>query len=456
MSASAWSLTPELFGNMASVLTAGAALAALIVGWRQLAHYRRQVAMEKNASNREHHRNMALASIEFLDPVVRELQKIYRKILDAERKYAVTENDERKREKFALAVARGRLQLVTTLEMLSLAVNTDAVNIGYLNDCMGTSFEDIYSKQCAAFIRRQRRGNPKAYREIETVLDNLHRFRRGIYCVTDRSLEDLRRDMVDEDVIGQLEDLKDKPRKRDQMASELRKKDIRREKYFIMRRTYHQGFDLEEFDPDKHLDGLADLFAEINKNTQGRYPFIRGSGSDGFRAWLDEHSNVQHLVAGGEPRGKEQVIGVQRYVAVDKSDGNGQIIGHIAWEHPPFASSAKPWEQLIEHFGTRKLATIEELFVKPDKRNHGLGRILLRHALHHLEEEVYAPGDMDDQARILLVVVEHKKMARANHLYTRDGGCRVEDIPPISLANGKSLDVGVYEFGGQIGSVLSV
>jgi len=405
---------------------------ALFYAQRQLRAFKIQRDTDMRLANREHHHRLALAATEYLDKAVQGLSTISEALGTAAG------------PGFTACMWRPQHHpevesLANKLELIALAVNRGAVDIGYLNDYMGMAFDSLYSK-CAGYIRTERLRSALFFHDTELVVDELFQIDRGRYRVTRAVLAKLETDCLDQQVLDVLRGLiSERVYTRDELAAQLRSVDIRGDMYTIMKRCYVRQALITKYDSDRHLAGVVKLFEEMHKDTKGFYPPLRKPAKD------DEwHERLTKWLAEND--------GATRWVAVMGEEEEERVVGHVSLEKTPKASNWKPWNLLINHGQVRiapdtDWAVIEELYVRNTLRGKvgvGLGRLLLRHALR--EREVELGTGASKQPRTLLLAIKPTGEAETNELYTRDGGHYVTSIPDIEI-NDVKLELSVYEFG---------
>ncbi len=394
---------------------------------------------------------------------------------------------------FAASFRDALMAYLNSLERMALFVNVGSVNIGVVNSLIGDRIEDAYGRY-AWYIRQRRRHHPDLYRQIEFFVDRLLRIRRAGYQITDHAVNAIAEDVSDDRVIERLQGLRNQgPFQRDKFERELHDRDIQEDKFVVFRRAYMDAFRIEPFDPQeaKATAEVGRFLSYIYENTDRSYPPVQSRGC--VSCWADQ---------------QDEENGVTRFLAYARSGAlrvpdHEKCVGHVSiadlnisrlshWRDlfrelnraidaatpsvlpAPIAVAACDHPADDHRCEATEFYVIQELAVEHEwafksrsllgikAATYGLSRMLIRHALQHIEENLL-PKELEERRRadpkcekceskrrIALVIVEYKGWgSNLDALYAKDGA---EMLPTandflIVPLNGRDTKIAFFEFG---------
>jgi GNAT superfamily N-acetyltransferase len=454
-----WEKLIPVVGNVAAAVSAIAAVIAFVVSYKLYKLTSEQLASTIRASNRQHRYVSSLESVKYLQANESSLLRMHEKILmvkkrirDLEEMIAAKQNPKdatREREKRLEQEETLMANLLNSVEMFALSVNSTVMEIGLANDYLGSFIEHVY-KYYGNRIREERRTRETAFRQLELFLNDLFELRRAKYVISARTIRCLQEELANRSLL----DLLQRPPfvagshlpKRSlltpgakafswaELELELHKRGLGEEKYPILRHSMVKQFQMAELKvvdeghghvfrvedhhfSHAHIDQtLQSFFRKTYEETKGQYPLIPDDSPEALERYV------------------RQTEVLKRWVAVRETSNGPVIVGHISCTDLAQDGRAV-WDTLFdrirqEHRDVDKhqYLMLQELYVREEERNAGIARMLIRHALWTIEEQILPRRRKESgevarpQQRVALTVVRHPGFETVlKNIYSADG-----------------------------------
>lgn len=457
-----WDRLTGVVGCFAAAVSAVATVVTIIVSYKVYQVGVKQFASNMRAANRERRYVSSLESVRFLRSNESALLRMHEKILSVMRRIRALESaiaakeraEKARRERDKRFEQQEMLvaQLLNSVEMFALAVNSTVIEIGLANDYLGSFIEYVY-KYYGKKIRAERRTRETAFRQLELFLNDLFELRRSKYVISARTIRCLDEESANQSLLDLLQrppfvEKRQLPKRSllkpdakafnswGELELELHKRGLGEEKYAVLRHSMAKQFRIAEVSvvdeghghvfqvegdatgfSHSHIDQtLQEFFRNTYEETKGQYPLISDDSAESLERYV------------------RQTEVLKRWVAIRETFDGPVIVGHISCTD--LAEDGRAiWDTLLEHIKKdhehiekHQYLMLQELYVHEEERKAGIARMLIRHALWAIEEQILPRRRRErgqgigDEQRIGLTVVRHRGFEAAlENIYSADG-----------------------------------
>lgn len=273
------------------------------------------------------------------------------------------------------------LELIGIWEHTAAGVTNGVLDIEVLNKMSGGNLLATY-RQYARFIRIRRRENPRIYDQLEVVIDKLLAMELCSYRVTRRTARQLKTLGVKDEITGRLGVLGTQSRTYHELLSTLVAERLDTEKTLIMSCSREDTIKMR---PAESADDpqILQLFERVYEATEGAYPpRVRVNDEGGIEEWLALPPQHDRLVAerDGQIVGYVELEDLGRLGALKDGDWGGKRRDY--WNRAFADQESFLKDPSLEIEG---LMILKRLAVDPALQKQGIGRLLLRHAIHVIQ-----------------------------------------------------------------------